>query len=220
VTTLALFDLDNTLLSGDSDYAWAEFLMEEGVLERAAYEERNKWFLAEYERGTIHMEDWLTFQLTPIANLPRAQLDAWHREFMRRKVAPLILPRGRELVASHNGALKVLITATNRFITGPIAKELAIENLIASEVEDVEGVLTGKPRGRPSFGAGKVTRLSEWLAARGQALGDFAQSWFYSDSHNDLPLLELVTHPVAVDPDATLRRRASERGWPIMSLRG
>ena len=217
---LVLFDLDNTLLAGDSDYAWAEFLMEEGVLDRAAYEERNRQFLSQYNSGTIRMEDWLAFQLAPLANRPRPQLDGWHREFMRRKVAPLILPRGRELIASHNGAEKVIITATNRFITDPIARELGVEHLIASEVEEVGGMLTGKPRGQPSFGAGKVVRLNEWLAARGRKLSDYPQSWFYSDSHNDLPLLALVTHPVAVDPDATLARHAAERGWPVMSLRG
>ncbi len=217
---LVLFDLDNTLLAGDSDYEWAQFLMEEGVLDRAAYEERNQWFLGEYQRGTIRMEDWLAFQLKPLANRPREQLRDWHSEFMRRKVAPLILPRGRELIASHNGAEKVIITATNRFITDPIARELGIEHLIASEVEEVDGRLTGKSRGLPSFGAGKVQRLDEWLASRGRKLRDYPQSWFYSDSHNDLPLLNLVTHPVAVDPDPTLARHAAERGWPVMSLRG
>ena len=216
---LVLFDLDNTLLAGDSDYAWAEFLMEEGVLDRASYEERNRWFLAEYERGTIRMEDWLTFQLAPIANRPREQLQIWHREFMRRKVAPLILPLGRELIASLNGAEKVIITATNRFITDPIARELGVEHLIASEVEEVDGRLTGRPCGLPSFGAGKVKRLNDWLVSRGRRLADYPESWFYSDSHNDLPLLALVTNPVAVDPDATLARHAAERGWPVMSLR-
>ena len=216
---LALFDLDNTLLAGDSDYAWADYLMDAGVLDRASYEESNRRFLGQYEAGTIRMEDWLAFQLQPIAGRPRAELDRWHAEFMRRKVTPIILPRGRELIASHDGALKVMITATNRFITAPIARELGIENLIASEIEVVDGVPTGRPKGLPSFAAGKVTRLEEWLGARGQKLGDFAESWFYSDSHNDLPLLERVTHPVAVDPDARLRARAEERGWPVISLR-
>jgi len=216
---LALFDLDNTLLAGDSDFAWAEFLMEEGVLDRAAFEEKNRWFMGEYERGTIRMEDWLTFQLKPLAGRAAGQLQGWHRDFMHRKVAPIILPRGRELVAEHADALQVMITATNRFITGPIATELGIAHLIASEIELEDGVPTGRPLGTPSFGVGKVTRLAEWLAARGQRLEDFSESWFYSDSHNDLPLLEKVTHPVAVDPDLTLRQRAMERGWRIVSLR-
>lgn len=216
---IALFDLDNTLLAGDSDFAWAEFLMEEGVLDRAAYEEKNRWFMAEYERGTIRMEDWLTFQLKPLVGRAPAQLGDWHRAFMQRKVAPIILPRGRALVAEHADALQVMITATNRFITGPIATELGINHLIASEIELVDGAPTGRPQGTPSFGAGKVTRLAAWLADRGQRLEDFSESWFYSDSHNDLPLLEKVTHPVAVDPDLTLRQRAMERGWRIVSLR-
>jgi HAD superfamily hydrolase (TIGR01490 family) len=216
---LALFDLDNTLLAGDSDYAWAEFLMEEGVLDRAAFDEKNKWFLKEYERGTIRMEDWLEFQLAPLTTRTKEQLQDWHREFMRRKVGPLILPKARELIARHEDALRVIITATNRFIVGPICGELGVLHVIASEIEERDGVPTGRPRGTPSFGPGKVTRLTEWLALRGQALGDFSESWFYSDSHNDIPLLERVTHPVAVDPDAQLREVAAERDWPVISLR-
>ena len=216
---LVLFDLDNTLLAGDSDYAWAEHLMDTGILDRASYEETTRRVLGQYESGTIRMEEWLAFQLRPLAGRPRAELAGWHAEFMRRKVGPLILPRSRELIASHDGALKVIITATNRFITGPIAREFGIEHHIASEIEEVDGVPTGRPRGLPSFASGKVTRLEEWLAARGRKLADFSESWFYSDSHNDLPLLERVTHPVAVDPDTRLRARAVERGWPVISLR-
>ena len=148
---LALFDLDNTLLAGDSDYAWADYLMDAGILDRASYEETNRRFLGQYESGTIRMEDWLAFQLQPLAGRPRDELARWHAEFMRRKVSPLILPRGRELIRSHDGALKVIITATNRFITGPIARELGVEHLIASEIEEVDGVPTGRPRGLPSF---------------------------------------------------------------------
>ena len=165
------------------------------------------------------MEDWLAFQLAPLANRKRGELDAWHRDFMRRKLTPLILPKARELLAKHEGALRVIITATNRFIVGPICGELGIVHVIASEYEEVDGVPTGRPRGLPSFGAGKVSRLTEWLALRGQALADFRESWFYSDSHNDIPLLERVTHPVAVDPDAKLKRLAQDRGWPVISLR-
>jgi HAD superfamily hydrolase (TIGR01490 family) len=216
---LALFDLDNTLIAGDSDHAWSEFLIEEGVLERAMFEETNNRFYREYQEGTIRMEDWLAFQLKPLANRDRGQLDGWHREFMRRKVGPIILPKARELLATHEGALRVIVTATNRFIVGPICDELGVVHVIASEYEEVDGVITGKPRGEPSFGAGKISRLTEWLALRGQAIADFEESWFYSDSHNDIPLLERVTHPVAVDPDDRLRQRAQERGWPVISLR-
>jgi HAD superfamily hydrolase (TIGR01490 family) len=216
---LALFDLDNTLIAGDSDHAWSEFLIEEGVLEREVFEETNNRFYREYQEGTIRMEDWLEFQLAPLARRSAGELQAWHREFMRRKVVPIILPKARELLAKHEDALRVIVTATNRFIVGPICGELGVVHVIASEYEEVNGVPTGKPRGQPSFGAGKVTRLTEWLALRGQALADFKESWFYSDSHNDIPLLERVTHPVAVDPDARLKKHAQDRGWPVISLR-
>lgn len=216
---LALFDLDNTLIAGDSDHAWSEFLIEEGVLEREVFEETNNRFYREYQEGTIRMEDWLEFQLAPLASRTAEELQAWHREFMRRKVVPIILPKARELIAKHEDALRVIVTATNRFIVAPICSELGVVHVIASEYEEVDGVPTGKPRGQPSFGAGKVSRLTEWLALRGQALADFKESWFYSDSHNDIPLLERVTHPVAVDPDAKLRKHAQDRGWPVISLR-
>ena len=216
---LALFDLDNTLIAGDSDHAWAEFLIEEGVLERERFEESNDRFYREYQEGTIRMEDWLAFQLAPLANRTVGELETWHREFMRRKLRPLVLPKARELLAKHEDALRVIITATNRFIVGPLCGELGILHVIASEYEEVDGVPTGRPRGQPSFGAGKVSRLTEWLALRGQALADFKESWFYSDSHNDIPLLQRVTHPVAVDPEAKLRKHAQDRGWPVISLR-
>ena len=215
---LALFDLDNTLLDGDSDYAWAQFLIEEGVLHAAEYNARNDWFYERYKDGTLDIREFLAFQLAPIANRPRAQLDAWHNEFMQRKVRPMILPKAPELIANHADALTAIVTATNRFITQPIADELGVPALIATDIEEVDGVFTGKPRGTPTFREGKITRVSEWLAARGQRLEDF-ESWFYSDSLNDLPLLERVTHPVAVDPDATLRAHAAERNWSIISLR-
>ena len=216
---LALFDLDNTLLAGDSDYHWNEFLIDKGIVDRASHAEANQRFYRQYEEGTIRMEDWLAFQLAPIANRPRNELDAWHREYMDARVRPIILPQARALLAQHADALRIIITATNRFIVDPICDELGIEHVIASDYEERDGVPTGKPRGEPSFGAGKVSRLTEWLALRGQALGDFSESWFYSDSHNDIPLLERVTHAVAVDPDARLRKRAEEKGWPVITLR-
>ena len=215
---LALFDLDNTLLDGDSDYAWAQFLIEEGVLHAGEYNARNDWFYERYKDGTLDIHEFLDFQLKPIANRPRAQLDAWHNEFMQRKVRAMILPQAPALIAKHAGALTAIVTATNRFITRPIADELGVPALIATDIEEVDGVFTGKPRGVPTFREGKILRVNEWLASRGQRLGDF-ESWFYSDSLNDLPLLERVTHPVAVDPDATLRAHAAKQGWPIISLR-
>jgi HAD superfamily hydrolase (TIGR01490 family) len=215
---LALFDLDNTLLDGDSDHAWAQFLIEEGVLHPDEYHARNEWFYERYKDGTLDIHEFLDFQLAPIARRPRAQLDAWHNEFMQRKVRPMILAKAPELIARHADALTAIVTATNRFITQPIARELGVPTLIATDIEEVDGVFTGKPRGTPTFREGKIERVNEWLAGRGHRLQDY-ESWFYSDSLNDLPLLELVTHPVAVDPDATLRAHATERRWPIISLR-
>ena len=215
---LALFDLDNTLLDGDSDYAWAQFLIEEGVLHADEYNAKNEWFYERYKDGTLDIHEFLDFQLAPLARHPRAQLDAWHAEFMQRKVRPMILPGAPQLIATHSDALTAIVTATNRFITRPIADELGVRDLIATDIEEVDGAFTGKPRGMPTFREGKIARVNEWLASRGHRLEDF-ESWFYSDSLNDLPLLERVTHPVAVDPDATLRAHASERQWPIISLR-
>ena len=215
---LALFDLDNTLLEGDSDYAWAQFLVEEGVLHREEYETRNEWFYERYKDGTLDIGEFLRFQLAPIAGRERAQLDAWHRDFMQRKVRPMILPGATELIASHAGALTAIVTATNRFITAPIAAELGVPHLLATDIEEKDGFFTGRARGTPTFREGKIRRVEEWLADRGRKLADY-ESWFYSDSLNDLPLLELVTHPVAVDPDATLRAHAAQRGWPVISLR-
>jgi len=215
---LALFDLDNTLLDGDSDHAWAQFLIEEGVLHPDDYHAKNEWFYERYKDGTLDIHEFLDFQLAPIANRPRALLDRWHTDFMQRKIRPMILPRAPELIASHADALRAIVTATNRFITAPIAAELGVPALIATDIEEVDGRFTGKPRGTPTFREGKIERVNEWLAGQGRRLEEF-ESWFYSDSLNDLPLLERVTHPVAVDPDATLRAHAAERGWKVMSLR-
>ena len=215
---LALFDLDNTLLDGDSDHAWAQFLIEEGVLHAGDYHAKNEWFYERYKDGTLDIHEFLDFQLAPIARRPRAQLDRWHEEFMQRKVRPMILAQAPALIARHADAMTAIVTATNRFITAPIAAELGVPKLIATDIEEVDGVFTGKPRGTPTFREGKIERVNEWLAERGQRLADY-ESWFYSDSLNDLPLLERVTHPVAVDPDPTLRAHALQRGWPVISLR-
>ncbi|MDQ3027986.1 MAG: HAD family phosphatase [Pseudomonadota bacterium] len=215
---LALFDLDNTLLEGDSDYEWAQFLIEEGVLQADEYNARNDWFYERYKDGTLDIHEFLEFQLAPIARRPRAQLDDWHARFMQRRIRPIILPKAPQLLASHADALTAIVTATNRFITRPIATALGVPHLLATDIEEIDGVFTGKPRGTPTFREGKIQRVNEWLAEKGTGLADY-ESWFYSDSLNDLPLLELVTHPVAVDPDATLRTKAEERGWTIISLR-
>jgi len=217
---LALFDLDNTLLAGDSDYEWAQYLIEEGVLERVSYEARNQAFYDQYKAGVLDIYEFLDFQLKPLARYPRAQLDAWHAGFMRRKILPVITEAARALVARHRGDTCAIVTATNSFVTAPIARELGVDFLIATVPEEIEGRYTGKVSGTPCFREGKVTRLDAWLASRGTPLGSFDESWFYSDSANDLPLLERVTHPVAVDPDPRLARHATDRGWPVMRLHG
>ena len=218
---LALFDLDNTLLAGDSDYEWAQFLIERGVLDRSRYEAQNDEFFRQYQAGTLDIHEFLDFQLAPLARHPRGQLDAWHAAFMDAKVRPMIGRRARELVAKHRdtGALCAIVTATNSFVTAPIAREFGVAHLVATEPEIRAGDFTGKVAGIPCFREGKVTRIEQWLAGLGQPLASFQRSWFYSDSHNDLPLLELVTRPVAVDPDEPLRRLAESRGWPVLSLR-
>ena len=215
---LALFDLDHTLLSADSDVSWAQFLIEEGVLEPKEYHAKNLWFAERYKDGTLDIHEFLDFQLRPIAGVPRTQLEAWHQQFMQRKIHPVIGEKARELVAKHSDALTAIVTATNRFITAPIARELGVPHLVATDIEEVDGLFTGKPCGTPCFREGKIARVNEWLGSLGHRLEDF-ESWFYSDSLNDLPLLERVDHPVAVDPDATLRSHAVERGWPVISLR-
>jgi HAD superfamily hydrolase (TIGR01490 family) len=215
---LVLFDLDNTLLAGDSDFEWAQFLIEQGVLDREVYEARNQAFYDQYRAGTLDMREFLDFQLKPLSRHPRSQLDAWHRDFMERKVRPLMREKARALVARHRADLRVVITATNSFVTAPIAREFGISDLIATEPEQRNGEFSGAVSGVPCFREGKVARLEEWLAGRGSSLAAFAESWFYSDSLNDLPLLDRVSHPVAVDPDDTLRKHAASRGWPIISL--
>jgi HAD superfamily hydrolase (TIGR01490 family) len=217
---LALFDLDNTLLSGDSDYEWAQFLIERGVLERAEYEAKNDRFFLQYKTGRLDIHEFLEFQLAPLARYPREKLDEWHGEFMRTKIEPMIRAKGMELVQRHlrDKHLCAIVTSTNAFITAPIAREFGVDHLIATELEVKDGRFTGKPSGTPCFRQGKVTRLAEWLADQGRTLASFTAIWFYSDSQNDLPLLEHVTHPVAVDPDDVLRREAAKRGWQIISL--
>jgi HAD superfamily hydrolase (TIGR01490 family) len=219
---LALFDLDNTLLSGDSDFEWAQFLIGKGVLDREVHEARNIEFFEQYTAGTLDIHAFLDFQLAPLSRHPRSELDAWHREFLATRIRPLISPAARELVAKHaaRGDLLAIVTATNSFVTGPIAQEFNIPHLIATIPAQENGRFTGQPRGTPSFREGKIERVDAWLESLGLWLGSFEQSWFYSDSHNDLPLLEKVTHAVAVDADATLAQAATRRGWPQISLRG
>jgi len=218
---LALFDLDNTLLSGDSDFEWAQFLISQGVLDREVHEARNIEFFEQYKAGTLDIHAFLDFQLAPLSRHSRDELDTWHKEFVATRIRPLITAAARELVAKHAAAgdLLAIVTATNSFVTGPIAHEFNVPHLIATIPAQENGRFTGQPRGTPSFREGKIVRVDAWLESLGLWLGSFEQSWFYSDSHNDLPLLEKVTHPVAVDADATLAEVAARRGWPRISLR-
>ena len=218
---LVLFDLDNTLLAGDSDFEWAQFLIAKGVLDKEVYEARNLAFYEQYKAGTLDIYEFLDFQLLPLARHSREQLDAWHREFLDSRIRPMMTPAARALVRRHldSRAVVAIVTATNSFVTGPIGRAFEIPHLVATVPAHEHGVFTGKPRGTPAFKAGKIERVENWLEALGLHWGSFRRSWFYSDSHNDLPLLEKVSDPVAVDPDDTLRAHATARGWNILSLR-
>jgi HAD superfamily hydrolase (TIGR01490 family) len=215
---LAIFDLDHTLLAGDSDHAWGEFACELGLVDAESYGRRNDAFYQDYLEGDLDIAAYLRHALQPLADQSLETAARWHQQFMAEKIEPMILPRGLELLERHReaGDHLLIITATNRFITGPIAQRLGVEDLLACGCEIRDGHYTGEPAGIYTYAEGKVTALRVWLEQTGVEL---AGSCFYSDSHNDIPLLELVDRPVAVDPDDTLRRHAEARGWEIISLR-
>ena len=217
--TLALFDLDNTLLAGDSDHAWGEFLVEEGLVDAEEYRKANDRFYEEYLNGELDIFHYLRFALQPLARHDMDELLAWREAFLEKKVRPMMQDKARELLDRHRqqGHTLMIITATNRFVTEPIAELLGVEHLIATEPELVNGRYTGEVAGVPSFQDGKVTRLNDWLDHHKRTLEG---AWFYSDSHNDVPLLKQVENPVAVDPDPRLEALAKESGWPVISLRG
>ena len=218
---LVLFDLDNTLLNGDSDFEWSQFLIRIGVLDRELFEAKNLTFYEHYKAGTLDIHEFLDFQLKPLSRHSRKTLDAWHLQFMRENVLPMITQPARELVNRHRAAgdVCVIITATNSFVTAPIAREFGVEHLIATEPEHKQGEFTGNVTDVPCFREGKVIRLENWLATHGWNLESFTDSTFYSDSLNDLPLLGKVKHPVAANPDDTLRAHAERNGWRIINLR-
>ncbi len=218
---LALFGLDNTLLAGDSDFEWAQFLIVRGALDGELHAAMNQRFYEEYQAGTLDIDEFLDFQLKPLSRHTRTELDAWHREFMAARIRPIMTPAAKALVQSHleKGDLCAVVTATNSFVTGPIVREFGIPHLVATVPAMDNGRFTGKPRGTPAFREGKIARVEGWLESLGLCWQSFARTYFYSDSHNDLPLLKTVSDPVAVDPDDTLRAHAEMAGWPVRSLR-
>lgn len=218
---LALFDLDHTLIPLDSDYEWGQFLVRIGAVDPVAFAARNAAFYAQYEAGTLDPVEYLEFALGTLARFPRSKLEEWHLQFMEAVIEPAIRPVALDLIKRHQneGDLVAIITATNRFVTAPIAKALGVDNLIAAEPEvNTAGDITGKLRGIPTSGPGKVTHTHKWLAAQGKTLDQFGRSYFYSDSQNDIPLLSVVTHPVATNPNNLLKAHAQAQGWPILTL--
>lgn len=215
---LALFDLDNTLLAGDSDFEWGQFLVDKGLVDRNAQEARNLRFYEAYKAGTLDIAEFLAFQLAPLATSPRAMLETYRQEFLAQRIRPIMRASLRERLEEHRAAgdLCALVTATNSFVTGPIAHAFGIAHLVATIPACEDGVFTGKPRGVPAFREGKILRVEAWLESLGLWWSNFTESWFYSDSHNDLPLLEKVGHPVAVAPDEVLLGIARARGWEIL----
>ena len=215
---LAIFDLDNTLLGGDSDYLWGRFLVEREIVDPEYYERENHRYYLEYMSGTLDIHEFLRFALAPLAENDVETLQAWRAEFFEERIRPILLPAARALLAEHRarGDFLLIITATNRFVTAPIAEALGVDAMLATEPQFRDGRYTGEVVQTPCFREGKVSRLTEWLAETGHNLADSA---FYSDSHNDLPLLELVTRPVAVDPDETLDEHARGKGWERITLR-
>lgn len=216
--SLAIFDLDNTLIADDSDFLWGQFLVDRGIVDPDYYEAANTKFYEDYKQGTLDIVEFLNFSLAPLALHDAQQLYQWREAFIEQVIKPVTLEAARQLVEKHRAAGDTLlvVTATNRFITEPIVKLYGIEHLIATTPEFKNGQYTGRFLGVPSFQQGKVTLLQEWLTANGQSLNG---SYFYSDSHNDLPLLNLVDHPIAVDPDEKLLQTAQQAAWPVISLR-
>jgi len=216
--TLAIFDLDNTLLAGDSDFLWGQYLVAHQVVDADIYERENERFYREYREGKLDIFEFLAFSLRPLAEHSLEELYSWRYDFVKTAIQPIINQAAIDLVNKHRqqGDTLLVITATNRFVTEPIVELFGIENLLATDPEQISTGYTGKVAGTPCFQGGKVERLNTWLEETGHSLDG---AWFYSDSHNDLPLLKMVDNPVAVDPDDMLCSHASKAGWPIISLR-
>ena len=218
---LAIFDLDNTLLNGDSDYNWSLFLIKKGILDQSIYEQQNEEFFKDYQTGSLNIDAYAEFQFKPLRENERFFLNDLRDEYVATIIRPMITEKAKDLVNEHRsqGDQLLIITATNSFITKPIAALFGIEELIGTDLEEINHQFTGKIKGVASFQEGKVTRLNQWLDEKHLTLAQFDKTFFYSDSKNDLPLLRIVSHPVAVNPDATLNTEAKKNNWPIMSLR-
>ncbi|MEX0963198.1 MAG: HAD family hydrolase [Pseudohongiellaceae bacterium] len=217
---LALFDLDNTLLAGDSDHAWGEFLISKRLVDAGAHREKNDYFYEQYKQGALDIHGYVAFTLEPVMQLNAKQRSQLRAEFMVHSVLPILLDKGKELVQGHRcaGDFCIIITATNEFITAPIASLFNVDLLIATELQTVNDRFNGKIQGTPCYQEGKVSKLSAWIAGQENAY-DLSDAVFYSDSINDLPLLEQVAQPIAVDPDPQLRAKAQSAGWEILTLR-
>ncbi len=221
MNNLALFDLDHTLIPLDSDNEWGQFLVRIGVLDGAQFGQRNAEFFAQYQAGTLNPDEYLEFALGTLAKFKRQQLDSWREQFMDEVIRPAILPAALDLLAKHKaqGDLLAIVTATNRYVTEPIAQALGVDHLIAAEPHfDAQGEVTGQLRGQHNNGEGKIHNTRAWLAKMDKDLTSFPQSHFYSDSHNDIPLMSVVTHPVATNPNAKLLAHAQAQGWPTLEL--
>ena len=224
MANLALFDLDHTLIPTDSDHEWGRFMVKHGMVDAENFARENDRFYADYKAGKLDIQAYLVAMLTPLAKYSRAQLAEYHQMYMHEVIKPTIVPVALELVRQHRdaGDLCCMVTATNEFITGPIAAVFGVDKLIACEAETVDGQphsdYTGRPTGTPSYKEGKIVRTEAWLASLGKTWSDFERSYFYSDSHNDIPLLQKVTDPIATNPDDTLRAQAQAHGWRILEL--
>ena len=216
---LAVFDLDHTLLAGDSDYLWGQFLVEQGRVDAAWYETENRRYYEAYVAGTLDIAAFAAFSMKPLADNEPSDLYAWREQFVREKIEPVVAAGTPELLERHRaqGDTLLITSATNRFVTEPIAQLLGIDHLIATDPEMKDGRYTGRLAGTANFQGGKVVRLQQWRAAQTQK---YEHLTCYSDSRNDIPLLEMADIAVAVDPDATLKAEATRRGWPVISLRG
>ena len=217
---LAIFDLDNTLLAGDSDHRWGEFLCDVGLADAEAFRQKNDAFYADYQAGSLDMTAYLDFVLEPLTGMARSAVRSLQRQFVSECIEPMLLDKAFDLLNEHRikGDTLLMMTATHAVVAEPVAARLGFEHWLGSGVGILDECYTGKAEGNPCFQQGKVDHLADWRS-RHPDIADPDDCWFYSDSHNDLPLLSAVGHPVAVDPDDTLRAHAEANHWPIMSLR-